>query len=175
MLEAAALADEVGFDQLSLAALAARLGVKSPSLYNHVGGLPDVQRLLAIHAAKTLAADIARATVGKSRDDAVLAMAQAHRKLVKAHPGLGAALVRAPAKGDDEHEAASNAVVELLLHVLQGYGLKKKRALHAIRALRSGVHGFASLEAGGGFGLPLDVDESFEWLVDALIRNIKRE
>lgn len=173
--EAAELADDVGLAQLSLSDLAARLGVKSPSLYNHVNGLDDVKRLLAIHASKVLGSEIGRATVGKSRDDAVLAMAQAHRRFVKTRPGLAESSIRAPDKGDAEANAAASAVVETLLNVLQGYGLKKKRALHVIRALRSSVHGFATLEAGGGFGIPLDVDESFDWMVDALLKSLKRE
>ena len=35
----ATLADEIGFDQLSLGMVAERLGVKSPSLYNHIDSL----------------------------------------------------------------------------------------------------------------------------------------
>lgn len=172
---AAELADEAGLAALSLAELAGRLGVKPPSLYNHVGGLPDIQRLLTIYAGRVLTGAIARATVGKSRDDAVMAMAQAHRAFVKQHPGLATAVIRAPAKNDQEAQQVASAAVELCLSVLHGYGLEKKRALHVIRAFRSSVHGFATLEVGGGFGLPLDVDESFVWMAEALIRSIRRE
>jgi hypothetical protein len=35
--------------------------------------------------------------------------------------------------------------------------------------MRSAVHGFVALESAGGFGIPLDVDDSFEWLVSALV------
>lgn len=38
----------------------------------------------------------------------------------------------------------------------------------ATRALRSALHGFVSLEAAGGFGLPRDVDRSFSRLVTAV-------
>jgi hypothetical protein len=41
-------------------------------------------------------------------------------------------------------------------------------AIDAIRALRSALHGFVLLETGGGFGLPVDVDRSFERLVAGL-------
>jgi Tetracyclin repressor-like, C-terminal domain len=52
--------------------------------------------------------------------------------------------------------------------VISGYGFDRRAGLHAIRAVRSGVHGFAELEIAGGFGIPLDVDKSFDWLVAAL-------
>ena len=46
-------------------------------------------------------------------------------------------------------------------------------AIHALRALRSVVHGFATLEAAGGFGIPLNLDESFRRLVELLIRGME--
>ena len=41
-------------------------------------------------------------------------------------------------------------------------------AVDATRACRAALHGFVSLEAAGGFGLPVDVDRSYERLIDAL-------
>ncbi|MGB8345073.1 MAG: TetR-like C-terminal domain-containing protein [Ktedonobacteraceae bacterium] len=39
-----------------------------------------------------------------------------------------------------------------------------------MRILRSMLHGFVSLEMIGGFGLPLEIDETFRRLVKALIQ-----
>ncbi len=41
--------------------------------------------------------------------------------------------------------------------------------------MRSAVHGFVSLEIGGGFGLPLDLDHSFGLLVDSLVAAIEAQ
>jgi predicted DNA-binding transcriptional regulator AlpA len=41
------LAEEVTLDRLTLNQLAERLGMKTPSLYNHVQGLPDLNAGLA--------------------------------------------------------------------------------------------------------------------------------
>jgi hypothetical protein len=38
--------------------------------------------------------------------------------------------------------------------------------------VRSALHGFVTLEAVGGFGIPLDLDESFERMVAALARGL---
>ena len=46
-------------------------------------------------------------------------------------------------------------------------------AIHAVRALRSLIHGFATLEQGGGFGIPLDLDESFRRLIAIYIAGIR--
>ena len=46
----AALADEVGLDQLTMGLLAQRLGVKTPSLYKHVDNLADLVHRIAVLA-----------------------------------------------------------------------------------------------------------------------------
>ena len=50
--------------------------------------------------------------------------------------------------------------------VLRGYDLAPGDTTHALRALRSIFHDFASIEAGGGFQWGTPTDESFDWLVD---------
>lgn len=165
--EAQALSDEVGLQELTLAALAERLGVRQPSLYKHVAGLAALQRELAIRAKTELAEVLARATAGRSRQAAVLAMAEALRGWAHQHPGRYAATVR-PLADDAEDSAASAAVVSVVVDVLAGYDLAGTAAIHATRALRSALHGFISIEAAGGFGLPVDLDDSYELLVETL-------
>lgn len=170
---AAKIADDHGWDTLTLARVAKKLRVRPPSLYNHVGGLEDLRRELKILALRDLNATLSRATIGKSRDDAVRGLAAAYRAFVKRHPGTYAAtMVAAPPKNDPALEAAAGHIVETILAVLHGYGLDRREGLHAIRALRSTVHGFAALEIAGGFGIPLDVDKSFDWLVTALLAGL---
>jgi len=169
---AAKIADEHGWDALTLARVAKKLRVRSPSLYNHVGGLDGLRRELKLAALRDLNAELARATIGKSRDDAVRGLADAYRAFVKRHRGTYAATMVAAPKNDPALEAAASHVVETILSVLSGYGLDRHEGLHAVRALRSTVHGFAALEIAGGFGIPLNVDKSFDWLVSALLKGL---
>jgi AcrR family transcriptional regulator len=169
---AAKIADDHGWDALTLARVAKKLRIRSPSLYNHVGGLEGLRRELKLLALRDLNAALSRATIGKSRDDAVRGLAAAYRAFVKRHPGTYAATMVAAPKNDPAMEAAASNIVETILSVLSGYGLDRREGLHAIRALRSTVHGFAALEIAGGFGIPLDVDKSFEWLVSALLAGL---
>jgi AcrR family transcriptional regulator len=163
---AAELADEVGWDQLTLAGLAARLGVRLPSLYKHIDSLDGLRRDVAVRATAELGAAVSAAAVGRSGADALRALAGAYRGYAQQHPGRYAATVRAAAPDDAEHTAASEAVLHVVLAVLAGYGLGGDDAIDATRALRSALHGFVVLDAGGGFGLPADVDRSFARLVD---------
>jgi AcrR family transcriptional regulator len=170
--EAAKLADERGYDQLSLAELATRFRVQPPSLYNHIDSLESLKRGLALRALRELADSLGKAAIGKSRDDAVRSLARAQREFVKRHPGLYQATQRAASASDSEMSHASDEVVNICLMVLNGYGLERRAALHALRGLRSAVHGFATLENAGGFGIPLNIDESFAWLLECFIAGL---
>ena len=170
--EAVILADEKGLDQLSLAELATRFKIKPPSLYNHIESLESLKRGLALTALRAMANELGKAAIGKSRDDAVRSLAAAYRDFVKKHPGLYQAVLRAPDPDDPELNHASDGVVDVCLAVLRGYGLDRRAALHALRGLRSAVHGFASLENARGFGIPLSIDESFSWLVECFIQGL---
>ena len=51
---AAAIADRDGLEAATLTAVAGELGIKTPSLYNHLRGLSGLRRLLAIHGSQLL-------------------------------------------------------------------------------------------------------------------------
>lgn len=131
-----------------------------------------MRRELKLLVMRELNTALTRATIGKSRDNAVRALAVAYRAFVKRHPGTYAATMVAAPKNDPAVEAAAGQIVETLLSVLSGYGLDRREGIHAIRAMRSAVHGFAALEIAGGFGIPLDVDKSFDWLVSSLLKGL---
>ena len=168
--EAARLADAKGFDQFSLAELADRFHIKPPSLYNHIESFEALKRGLAMMALRELADSLGKAAIGRAKDDAVRSLATAYREFVKKHPGLYQATERAVVDSDPELNGAS--VIDVCLAVLRGYGLDHRSALHALRGLRSAVHGFATLETAGGFGIPLNIDESFAWLIDCFVAGL---
>jgi AcrR family transcriptional regulator len=162
---AADLADAQGLEGMTLAALAGRLGIQTPSLYNYVTGLAGLRRELALVGLRELLDRLQRAAVGKAAGEALVAFAHAFRAFAHEHPGLYAATLRAPLADDPAWAATASELVGLVVDVLAGYGLEGEDALHATRGLRSLVHGFVALEALGGFGLPLDLDESYDRLV----------
>jgi AcrR family transcriptional regulator len=170
---AAEIADAEGLDRLTLARVAAAAGVRTPSLYNHVESLDDVRRRVALLALRDLADALRDAAVGRAGDDALTAMADAYRAYARRHPGRYAATQRAPAEGDEEMRAAAKGAVDVVLAILRGYGLEGDDAIHAARAVRSALHGFVALEAGGGFGIPVDLDESYARMVRALARGLR--
>ena len=174
----AALADEIGFDNVTLAALAERLGVKPPALYKHIDGLADLQHGIAALAMADLGEavrDALQATVGA---DAIRAVFATMRAYVEAHPGRYTATVGARFLGaDDPLYLAGLRVIESLRAVIASYGVAPADLDHAIRTLRCTLHGFAVLQAANAFQWDNDPDESFAWMtrfVDAGLRAVGR-
>jgi AcrR family transcriptional regulator len=167
---AAAIADADGLEAVTLARLAAALNVRTPSLYSHIQSLDDVRRRLAVRGVRGLADALQEAAAGRARRDALHAVAAAYRAYARAHPGCYAALQRA---SDVAGEPAAERTVRVADAVVAGYGIAGDDAIHATRAIRAALHGFAALEAQGGFGMAQSVDESFERLVDLLDRGLQ--
>jgi len=158
---AADLIDRARTDEVLLGDLAAHLGVRTPSLYNHIAGQAGLRRELALLGLRELALRLGWAAMGRSADDALVAAAHAYRAFARERPGIYAATLRAPDPGDDARQAASEEVLVVMRAILASYNLGHEAEVHAVRGLRRLVHGFVSLEIAGGVGLPVDVDERY--------------
>ncbi|WP_410810888.1 TetR/AcrR family transcriptional regulator [Micromonospora sp. 067-2] len=161
------LVDEIGFDHLSMGLLAERLGVRTPSLYRHVASQADLAHRIAVLAMTELGDAIRDATQGRAGSDALAAGAQAMRVYVREHPGRYAAGNAAhPTGPDDPLTPAAERVLVSWAAMLRGYRLDAGQEIHALRMLRSILHGFSTLEAAGGFQIDTDIDDSFTWMID---------
>ncbi|MGK5556345.1 TetR/AcrR family transcriptional regulator [Actinomadura kijaniata] len=168
---AVAIVDDGGPAALTLAAVASRTGVATPSLYKHVRNLAELRRLVTLRVLEELTERLTAATVGRSGDDAVHSLMRAYRSYVADHPGRYGALEQA-ADPDPRVRAASQRLLDILLAVLRGYGLEGAALIHAARCLRSAVHGFTVLEAAGGFGLPEDLETSYRRLIAMVVGSL---
>ncbi|MAG04500.1 MAG: TetR family transcriptional regulator [Acidimicrobiaceae bacterium] len=169
---AANLVDTEGFEALTLTRVAAELGVRQPALYRHVDGYDSLVRALGLRGREIIAGRLADAAVGLAGDDAVRAMGAAWRTVVRDHPGQYAATDRYPCAGDPELEAAVERVVHVLAQALAAFDLDDDEKVHVARSLRSAFHGFAHLESGDGHPHPLDLDDTFDHLLDLLCAGI---
>src|SRR6476620_2632346 len=100
---AALLADERGWDQLTLAAVADSFGVRLPSLYKHVGSLAELRRDVSVLGARDLLDGLTAAVIGRSGTPALRALADAYRAFAERCPGRYAASVVSPNPDDEEH------------------------------------------------------------------------
>ncbi|MEW8972088.1 MAG: WHG domain-containing protein [Mesobacillus sp.] len=175
MIAGAELANEHGSEYITLAMLAKKLNIKPPSLYNHFDGLPGIKREMAIFSLQKLYISLAEEAEGKAHgDEAVLALSRAYLSFARTNPGLYEFALSAPDPADEQVHAAGKKIVELVVSAIGPFKLSEEDAIHAVRGLRSLMHGFASLEHKGGFGMPFDLDESYKLAVTALIRGLKK-
>lgn len=160
------LADEIGFDRLTLGAVARRFGVKEPSLYSHVKNAHALRVHVAAAALGELADRIGEAVAGRSGRDALIAFAAAYRDYAKEHPGrFAAARMTLP----PESQAAARRHSDLTRALLRGYALGEPAETDAVRMIGATVLGFVTLEAGGGYSHhPRGADASWTAVVDAL-------
>ena len=175
---AADLINTEGLEALSLGRLADQLGVRTPSLYNHVDGLPGLMRGLSRLNARFLAERLNEAAIGQSGPALVMSVMRAFRSYIKENTGLYLSTLRVSGAQNDvdpELEQEEARSVNIGMAVMNSFGLAGEDAVHAVRGLRSVVHGFATLEVSGGFGMPLDLDESFTRLVDLFITGLEQQ
>ncbi|MEU3496189.1 TetR/AcrR family transcriptional regulator [Kitasatospora cineracea] len=164
----AELADEVGFEQVTVTELARRFDVKVASLYSHVRSSHDLKVRIALLALAELADRATDAVAGRAGRDALAAFAEAYRGYAREHPGRYAA---ARLRLDPETAAASAAPrhSRLTRAILRGYHLPEPAQTHAVRLLGGVFHGYIDLEAAGGFAhTPVPAQESWDWIVDSL-------
>jgi AcrR family transcriptional regulator len=171
---AAELADEVGFQQLTMGLLAQRLGIRTPSLYKHVTDLADLKHGVATQAMTEVGEEVRDVLQGRSGRDALTALLGTMRSYAMTHPGRYAAANSTRLTGpDDPLLAASGRVIDSISAALRGYGIADADMVHAIRTIRSTIHGFALLQETDGFQWNADPADTFDWMIQFIDRGLR--
>ena len=166
--------DREGWDALTINALATQLGTKGPSLYNHVQSLEDLRRTVRMHVVGDIIEMLNNVGQGRTRDDAVMAMASSYRSYAHHHPGRYSAFTRMPLGGDDpEFTEATRAAAAPVISVLASYGLDGDAAFYAALEFWSAMHGFVLLEMTGAM-YGIDTDAVFTDMVMRLATGMER-
>ncbi len=165
---ASALLDEQPQRELSMTELAERIGIRTPTLYHHVGGLAQLRHAVRLATLDALSAQLRRAVDDATAKGKLAALMRAYRRFATEHAGTYPLTVRAPERDDPAQVALDTAILDTVRDALAPYHLPAGTFVTTARGLRSFVHGFVSLEAAGGFGLPDDIDASFECLVSSV-------
>lgn len=172
---AVAMLDAAGdVDSVPLSEVAARLGIRTQSLYAHVDGVDGLRRELALRGLDALARRLSDAAIGRAGRDALAAIVKAWLAFAADHPGLYAASLRAPG-GDAEVQVAIAAATRPLELVLHAHGLRGAAATHWLRMVFATVHGFATLRAAGLLTLPASPDQTINRYVAMLGDQLEAE
>jgi AcrR family transcriptional regulator len=155
------IADSEGLAAVTVARVASELGVRGPSIYNHVPGREGLVRGIALDGLRDLTQRLRLVAIGTSGTTAIANVADAYRGFARQRPGSYDAIQRGPQQGDAEQLQAAQELVDTLAGVLRAWDLDETDEIHAIRVMRSALHGFVDLERLGGFQLDVDPDDTF--------------
>ena len=170
---AANMADTNGIASVTLKALAEELGIKSPSLYKHRSGLDELNKELMLYGWKALEQDIIKASIGKAKDDAIIAICWTYRNYVILHPGLYEAMQWYNMYQSEEHLNATEGIISVIFQVLDAYNLTEEQKVHIVRMLRGFLQGFLTIESHGGYGNPQPIDDSFNFALKTILNGIR--
>jgi AcrR family transcriptional regulator len=142
-------------DELTMQAVADRVGVRAPSLYKRVKNRDELVRLVAESTLKELA---------RLQGD-VFTVAAGFRAFAHQHPAafrlvMGGVVV----PNLDLTRAASEPILRAAAE-LAG----PENALEAARTLTAWAYGFISMELAGGFNLGGDVDEAWNYGLERIV------
>ena len=160
LVAAEEIVDREGWQHLTMTALAAELGVKVPSLYNHVPNLEALRGELQSRTLHALGRELNRSALGRSGPTALRALATTFRRFAKEHPGLYDLAMRAPIDAEALEEATLEAGAALLA-VIQSYGISEA-AYELQVTMFAALHGAVVLENANFFPSVIDLDQVYE-------------
>ncbi|AQS11180.1 tetracycline repressor protein class B from transposon Tn10 [Clostridium saccharobutylicum] len=168
------LADEIGLNQITFQKLAKELDIKYPSLYNHFANMDDLKIKMTISLLNDLNSNLMQRLIGKSGEDAIKEFAYAYRDFAfKNKTGYGL-YVNVPSTKDEEVKNLSKQTSSIIHKILEYYSIDNTFVIHKSRAFRSLLHGFVSLSSHGYFQNPVNLEDSFKFMIDDFISSISR-
>lgn len=160
-----------GLDALTMQAVAARVGIRAPSLYKRFANRSALMRAIAEDAIAEQGREIAAAVRGDDPAADLRRMARAYRAFAHRAPqAYQLTFTNLAPDARPPVEASARAAAPLI--EIAGRLVGSDRALDAARLVTAFVHGFVSMELAGAFRLGGDVDAAYRFGVDALLRGL---
>lgn len=170
---AAQIVNKIGLEQITLKMLADDLGIKSPSLYNHINGLDDLKKQLMIFGWKQMQEQITQSVIGVTGYDALKAMCYAFYDYATENPGVFNVMLWYNKFKNDEMAEATSGLLSIIFKVVASLKLPEEYGFHLIRTFRGFLEGFSLLVNNGSFGHSLPIRDSFELSLNILVEGIK--
>jgi AcrR family transcriptional regulator len=169
---ARAILEEDGLDGVTMQAVAARVGVRAPSLYKRVADRAALIKGIADAVTEDLRRTIVPdATTETEPSDQLRAIAHRYRAFVGANRhGYGLLFAPLPpemAPDPSALAAVGRPIVETMSVLTGGSG-----ALEAARTMVAWAHGFVAMEQAGGFRLGGDVDAAYATGIETILAGV---
>lgn len=172
--KAAELANEKGLSYLTVTTLSDYLGIKKPSLYNHMKTIEDMHRSLMIYGWRTVSDDVVKGIDTSDEKTNLTEYARKFYQFAIDNPGVFEAMLWYNKYSDDTLLSATEGLYTFFFKQTDGLGIDRVIANHLLRTYRAFLEGFIMLQIHNSFGNPISMDESFEISMNVLISGIEQ-
>lgn len=161
--------EENGLASFSLRNLASSLKIQVSSLYNHIQGQNELLAEVGLRAVDMLTELEEKAIIGKQKEEALFALADAYRMFAKEHTELYRIIMGVHTLNIPVLEVAAEKIAKPILRVISDYEIEADMKIHYQRVLRSVMHGFFAHENSGGFSSSsVNKDVSYQLAIDCI-------
>ncbi len=171
--KAAQMANQIGLDNIQLKALAERLNIQPPSLYNHIKGLDNLHYELMLYGWRHMEERMIEAADGVSGYAAWEAICRAFYAYATENPGVFSAMLWYNKYRDQETMMVTRKVFSICSDITASLGISDENCNHLIRTFRAFLEGFCLLVNNHSFGHALPVEDSFTLSLQVLIAGMK--
>jgi len=168
------LADEISLNQVTFQKIAEKLEIKYQSLYNHFANMDDLKTKMTIYLLNKLNSSLMQRLIGKSGENAIRGFAYVYRDFAFENKTGYGLIMNIPSTQDEEVRRLAKETTGIIHQILDFYIKDETQLIHKGRALRSLLHGFVSMNFLGYFQHPVNVEDSFQSMIDDFILSVSR-
>lgn len=172
--QAATLANEKGLEHVTITTLADYLGIKKPSLYNHIKSQEDIYHGIMIYGWQNGAEKIAENIVEEDAHESLRKYAYAFYQYAMDNPGIFEAMLWYNKYKSEELIKATEKIYIFFFAQTDKLHIDREVANHLLRTYRAFLEGFLLLVIHDSFGNPISIEESFALSLDVLISGMKQ-
>lgn len=169
------LADEQGMSAVSLKAVAEKLEIRTPSLYNHINSLEDLYQEIAYIGMEQINEQLTRAAIGKTKEDALRAISVTYFQAVIDHPGVYEIIQWATWHANDEIRKIFEQYQEILLIILRTFEFNEKDFTDILNLITGLLHGYTTMQLGYALKNPESAKDKLCDAIDAVLCGIKQK
>ncbi|WP_079477639.1 WHG domain-containing protein [Halobacillus salinus] len=166
------ITEREGINGVTMGRLARELNVKPPSLYNHYANLTEVKKQVSIRSIHQFQQQV---EVSTAEERTIFSLAKGYLAFAQTHPYLYEASLSAPNPADSEVMSAGEGIVRLSKEAIAPFALTDEESIHAVRGLRSLLHGLLDLEQKSGFNLGVELASTEKFVLTAYVEGLKKK
>lgn len=159
------IADKNGLNKVSLKVVAENIGIRTPSLYNHIESLDDLLLEIAHKGMREMNNQMTKAAIGNFGDTAIKCISIAYFNFIITHPGVYETIQWATWHGNNETLEIFDEYKSLLEKLILSCNLKIKKTDEVLNLIMSVLHGYSTLQLGKAL---MSQEEAIKGLIDSI-------